>query len=123
MNILLSCSLLKKKWKPQEIKPARRQFQWNQLDPEYQLDPTGGQVDDRAIFQLHWGVELEKEDDTHIQEMIEHFKDLRSKVSRYGYETAASAVFIFSSLSPPPPFQKFILMLSLTARFFVVSKF
>jgi len=39
-------------------------------------------VDDRAIFRLHWGVELEEEDDTHIQEMMEHVKDLRSKVSR-----------------------------------------
>ena len=96
MNISLSCSLLKKKRKPQEIKPSRRQFQWNQLDPEYLLDPSEGQVDDRVIFRLHWGVELEEEDDTHIQEMMKHVKDLRSKV-RYGYETAASAVFIFSS--------------------------
>jgi hypothetical protein len=105
MNILLSCSLLKKKWKPQEIKPARRQFQWNQLDPEYQLDPTAGQVDDRAIFRLHWGVELEEEDDTHIQEMMEHVEDLRSKVSRYGMKQLL-VQFLFSALSPHPhPFR------------------
>jgi hypothetical protein len=103
MNISLSYSLLKKKRKPQEITPPRRQFQWNQLDPEYYLDPSEGEVDDTAIFQLHWGVKLEKEDDTHIQEMMEHVKDLHSKVVRYRYETAGSAVFIFSSPPPPPP--------------------
>jgi len=101
MNISLSCSLVKKKRKPQEIKPPRRQLQWNQLDPEYHLDPSEGQVDDRAIFRLHWGVELEEEDDTHIQEMMKHVKDLHSKVVRYGYETAGSAVFYFQL--PPPP--------------------
>jgi len=75
-------ALVKKKRKPQEIKPPRRQLQWNQLDPEYHLDPSEGQVDDRAIFRLHWGVELEEEDDTHIQEMMKHVKDLHSKVVR-----------------------------------------
>jgi hypothetical protein len=70
-------------------------------------------VDDRAIFQLHWGVELEEEDSAHIQEMMKHVEDLHSKAMRYVYETAASAVFIVNKhLSPPHPFLKFILMLS-----------
>ena len=77
-----------------------RQFQWNQLDPEYQLDPSECQVDDRAIFRLHWGVELKEEDGTHIQGMMKHVKDLHSKVVRYGYETAVSVVFIFGSPLP-----------------------
>lgn len=111
----LPYSLLKKKRKPQEIKLSRRHFQWNQLDPEYLLDPSESRVDDRAIFRLHWGVELEEEDDSHIREMLKHMKDLHSKVIRYGYETAASAVFIFSkhifSTSHPALSLKFILML------------
>jgi len=121
MNISLSCSLLKKKRKPQEIKPPRRQFQWNQLDPEYHLDPSESQVDDGAIFRLHWGVELEEEDDTHIQEMMKHVEDLRSQVIRY--ETAASAVFIFSSLLPHPPLSEIHSYVVLSAQFFMVAKF
>jgi hypothetical protein len=121
MNISLSCSLLKKKRTPQQIKPFRRHFQWNQLDPEYLLDPSESQVDDRAVFRLHWGVELEEEDDSDIQEMMKHVKDLHSKVNRYGYETATGAVFIFSKhLSPPlspPPLLKFILNLSYQPNF------
>jgi len=58
MNISLSCSLLKKKRKPQEVQPHMMQFQWNQLDPECHLDPSGGVVDDRAIFRPHRVVEL-----------------------------------------------------------------
>ena len=118
MNISLSCSLLKKKRKPQEVKPPRRQFQWNQLDPEYHLDPSGGLVDDRAIFRLHWGVKLEEVDHTHIQEIQKHVEDLCSKVIRYGYETTASAVFIFSSLLPHPSLPEIHSYVVLSAQFF-----
>jgi hypothetical protein len=79
-------------------------------------------VDDRAIFRLHWGVELEEEDDTHIQEMMKHVEDLHSKVIRYGYETAASAVFIFSSL-PHPPLSEIHSYVVLSGQFFEVAKF
>lgn len=72
-------ALLKKKRKPQEICAARRQFQWNQLDPKYLLDPSESRVDDRAVFRLHWGVDLEEQDDSHIKEMMQHVKDLHSK--------------------------------------------
>jgi len=99
------------------------QFQWNQLDPECHLDPSGGVVDDRAIFRLHWGVELEEVNHTHVQEMMKHVEDLRSKV-RYGYETTtASAVFIFSSLLPHPSFSEIHSYVVLSAQFFVVAKF
>ena len=81
-------------------------------------------MDDGAIFRLHWGVELEQEDDTHTQEMMKHVKDLHSKVGRYGYETAVSEFFIFSSLLPPvPPHLENHSYVVLTAQFFVVSKF
>ena len=94
-----------------------RQFQWNQLDPEYHLDPSGGVVDDRAIFQLHRVVELEE-----VNHMMKHIEYLRSKV-RYGYETTASAVFIFSSLLPHPSLSEIHSYVVLSAQFFVVAKF
>lgn len=122
MNMSLSCSLLKKKRKPQEMKPSRKHFQWNQLDAKYLLHPSESRVDDRAIFRLHWGVELEEEDDGHIQEMMKHVKDLQSKVIRYGHERPASAVFVFSThITPPsclPILLKFILMLRSQPNFF-----
>jgi hypothetical protein len=85
---------------------SRKQFQWNQLNPEHLLDPSESRVDSRAIFRLHWGVDLQEEDDSHIKEMMQHVKDLRSKAVRYGYETAADALnilskhFMFLSLNP-----------------------
>jgi hypothetical protein len=75
--------LLKKKRKSQEICVAKRQFQWNQLDPKYLLDPSESKVDERAIFRLHSGVALEEEDDSRMKEMIQHVKDLHSKATRY----------------------------------------
>jgi hypothetical protein len=54
---------------------------------------------------------------------MKHVEDLRSKVIRYGYETAASAVFIFSSLLPHPPLSEIHSYVVFSAQFFVVAKF
>jgi hypothetical protein len=94
--ITLISSLLKKKRKPQEICLSKRQFQWDQLNPEHLLDPSESRVDERAIFRLHWGVDLEEEDGSHIKEMMQHVKDLRSKAVRYDKGTAAAAVVILT---------------------------
>jgi hypothetical protein len=75
--------LLKKKRKPKEICVSRGHFQWNQLDPNYLLDPSESRVDERAIFRLHSGVALEEEDDSDIKEMMQHVKALRLKATRY----------------------------------------
>jgi hypothetical protein len=94
-----------------------KQSKWNELDPGFNcFFPSECQVDYRAIFQQHTVVNLEEDEDTHKQEMMKHVQDLHSKVFRYGYETAAGAVFIFSSL-PHPIFQKFILMLANQPKF------
>ncbi|KAJ9587079.1 hypothetical protein L9F63_028349, partial [Diploptera punctata] len=73
--------LLKKKRKPQEIQVSRKQFRWNLLNTDHLLNPSESNVDERAIFKLHWGVELEEEDSNHVQEMLKHVKDLQSKAS------------------------------------------
>jgi hypothetical protein len=87
-------SLLKKKRRAQEIHPCKRQFQWNQLNPEHLLDPSESRLDERAIFRLHWGVELEEDDGSHTEEMMQHVKYLHSKATRYDQGTAAAAVVI-----------------------------
>lgn len=86
-----------------EIHQSKRQFQWNQLNPEHLLDPSESRMDERAIFQLHWGVDLQEEDGSYAKEMMQHVKDLQSKAIRYDKEqlllqlSVSVRIFISSS--------------------------
>lgn len=75
MHYFIICRLIKMKRKPAELQIITSQFKWKQLPEDRLLSPGEMPNFERAIFPLHWAVELDENNE--LKRKIAHLRQLQ----------------------------------------------